>query len=63
MGEISRPSDCLPLLAAFSRYPQALHWARQKAIEAWGAVALESGWFSFGETDYYQTTMGAGLSN
>ena len=49
------------LLAAFSRHKAALDWARRRAIEAWGPVALESPPFDFTETDYYDATMGPGL--
>jgi hypothetical protein len=51
----------LLLLAAFSRHEAALDWARQKTIETWGAIALESPRFDFAETNYYDATMGAGL--
>jgi hypothetical protein len=49
------------LLAAFSRYGEALDWARQKAVETWGPLADESPRFDFAETTYYDATMGAGL--
>ena len=61
MGQVSPPSPALLLLAAFSRYEAALAWARARATEAWGDVALESPAFTFGETDYYQPTMGPDL--
>ena len=49
------------MLAAFSRHEDALDWARQKAIEAWGPIELESPRFDFTETHYYDATMGPGL--
>ena len=49
------------LLAAFSRHDAALDWARQRAVEAWGPVELESLAFSFADTQYYDATMGPGL--
>jgi hypothetical protein len=61
MGEPTRPSPALLLLAAFSRYEAALAWARDRACQAWGPLALESPSFEFNQTDYYQPTMGAGL--
>lgn len=61
MGSISDPSPALLLIAAFSRYPEALDWARSKAIEAWGPIALESQPFEFLETDYYEASMGRDL--
>jgi hypothetical protein len=49
------------LLAAFSRHGEALDWARQKAVEAWGPIELESPRFDFAETHYYDASMGPGL--
>jgi uncharacterized protein DUF4416 len=61
MGEIHLHTPVLPILAAFSRYDEALDWARRQAAEAWGPIALESPRFEFVETDYYAPTMGEGL--
>jgi hypothetical protein len=61
MGEIHRPQFVLPILAAFSRHPDALDWARRKAAEHWGTVALASEVFAFTETSYYATEMGEDL--
>jgi hypothetical protein len=61
MGEPAPPSPALLLLAATSRYEGALAWARDRATEAWGPVALESPCFEFNQTDYYQPTMGPDL--
>ena len=36
-------------------------WARERAIAAWGPVALESPPFAFNQTQYYDATMGPGL--
>jgi hypothetical protein len=61
MGQ-PRPHDpVLRLLAAFSRYDEALDWARRRSVEAWGPIALESPRFDFVETPYYDATMGPGL--
>lgn len=49
------------LIAAFSRHGAALDWARQRAVDAWGPIALESERFLFAETRYYEPTMGPGL--
>jgi hypothetical protein len=51
----------LLLVAAFSRYDEALDWSRDKLREHFGAIHLESPRFDFSETDYYEKTMGAGL--
>lgn len=61
MGDISRPQSVLLILAAFSRHPQALEWAKERVNSAWGPVALASERFAFDATEYYQPTMGAGL--
>jgi hypothetical protein len=52
----------LLLLAAFSRHPTALTWARDRAAREWGPIALESETFVFDQTEYYQPTMGRDLS-
>ena len=61
MGEPTPHAPVLLLLAAFSRYAEALDWARQRAVEAWGPIARESARFEFTETSYYDATMGSGL--
>jgi len=54
-------SPTLLLLAAFSRHDAAIEWARCRATEAWGAIARQSPLFHFGETNYYEPTMGGDL--
>jgi len=49
------------IVAAFSRYEEALSWAKAQAAAAWGPPALESPRFDFTETDYYTATMGTNL--
>jgi len=61
MGIPAPSSFGLLLLAVFSRYDAALSWARRRAAEAFGPVALESPTFEFCQTDYYQPTMGPDL--
>ena len=61
MGQATSPSAVLLILAAFSRHGDALQWARANAESAWGLVALQSEAFEFRETNYYDSTMGAGL--
>jgi hypothetical protein len=51
----------LLLLAAFSRHLPALDWARERAMDAWGPIALASEPYDFSETDYYDATMGPAL--
>lgn len=58
MGDIRFIEPVLPLVAAFSRYDEALEWGREQAVRKWGEIALESPRFEFRETDYYAATMG-----
>jgi hypothetical protein len=62
MGEPTAPAPVMLVLAAFSRHRQALDWARRRAEEAWGPLLLASPEFAFTETDYYESSMGAGLT-
>lgn len=61
MGDIRLHSPVLPIMAAFSRYPAALDWARERAQQEWGPLALRSSTFEFQETDFYTATMGASI--
>lgn len=54
-------SPVLLIFATFSRYPEALAWAKQTAEAAWGPVALQSDLFDHRETNYYEPTMGPDL--
>lgn len=61
MGDILPHRPVLLVVAAFSRYGEALDWARQTTEAAWGPVALESERFAHEETRYYEASMGSGL--
>jgi hypothetical protein len=61
MGQPTLHSPVLLLLAAFSRYNEALQWAKQRAEVEWGPIELESPAFEFSETEYYTSTMGPGI--
>ena len=61
MPQPTTPPPALLVLAAFSRHEAALQWARERAVECWGPVAIASPLFDFQETDYYESTMGAPL--
>lgn len=61
MGQVAETEFVTPLVAAFSRYEQALDWAREQCEAAWGPVELASARFDFAETEYYQPSMGSGL--
>src|SRR5262245_12177686 len=57
-----RPTSSeLLLIAAFSRHPDALQWAREQLIPFYGPIALESRPYRFDQTSYYQDEMGSDL--
>jgi hypothetical protein len=51
----------LLLIAASTRYADALDWARQRCCDHHGPIALTSDAFDFTETEYYAATMGSDL--
>lgn len=61
MAEIQYHRPALLVLAAFSRHPEAIDWAKQTAQDAWGPIALESERFEHRETTYYDPSMGTDL--
>src|SRR5262245_51489533 len=61
MAAIQAHRPVLLILAAFSRYSEALEWAKEKAEGVWGRMALESERFEHRETNYYEATMGTDL--
>lgn len=61
MGEIASHRPVLLLVAAFSRYDDALDWGREQCIAQYGPLALESERFEHNETAYYERSMGSGL--
>ncbi len=61
MGQPTEHPPVLFLMAAFSRYDEALEWAVQRSGPMWGKPVLQSPLFDFHETDYYQATMGGPL--
>ncbi|HTN74603.1 MAG TPA: DUF4416 family protein [Pirellulaceae bacterium] len=61
MGDIAPHRPVLFIVAAFSRYEEALDHARQRVMQAWGPIALESERFQHDETKYYEASMGSGL--
>ncbi len=62
MGEINNPRPVLLFVAAFSRHPQALQWARHRLLETFGEEALASDPFDFDQTNYYESSMGCELT-
>jgi len=61
MGGIKEHRKTLLIVAAISRYDLAIEWARQRIVQQWGKIALESSHFLFDSTTYYETTMGKEL--
>lgn len=61
MGEIHEPSAVLLLIAVSSRHDEALKWAAERGAQRFGPLRLRSEAFDFTETEYYTSTMGAGL--
>ena len=61
MSEPAHKFSAVLMMAAFSRYDEALDWARDRAVETFGPVAIESDTFEFDQTDYYRSTMGPDL--
>jgi hypothetical protein len=61
MGEVYRPDPALLVVAAFSRHPVALEWARERLGREYGPVERVSPAFVFDQTTYYATTMGPDL--
>ncbi len=49
------------IVAAFSRWPEAIGWARDNLQNRYGPIALASPVFDFTETHYYDESMGTGL--
>jgi hypothetical protein len=57
-----RRHDPARLVAAcFSRHVEALDWAEQRLIGAWGPLASRSADYDFHHTTYYAAAMGTGL--
>jgi hypothetical protein len=61
MGQILTHKPVLLLVAAFSRYHEALDWAAGRLAAELGPIALQSARFKHEETEFYTPTMGAGL--
>ena len=62
MGEIHTKQPVLLILPAFAAAEATLLWAKERATELFGTVALESDLFRFDRfTDYYKSSMGGEL--
>ena len=61
MAKRRTPDPSLLVVAAFSRYPDALDWAQERLQAAFGPIERVSPDFDFHHTVYYEKSMGAGL--
>jgi hypothetical protein len=61
MGTLHLPDPVLLVVAAFSRYPEALAWAGQQLQAVFGPTEMVGQPFEFNQTRYYEATMGPGL--
>jgi hypothetical protein len=61
MGQAYDPAPVELIIAASSRYIEAIAWTREITTMYYGPIALASDAFDFTETDYYAATMGSGL--
>jgi hypothetical protein len=61
MGEVRVPTPVLLLIAASSRYEEALAWGLRQSEAQFGSPAAISDAFDFHETNYYDAEMGPGL--
>jgi hypothetical protein len=57
----SLPPPVLLIVAAFSRYEEALCWAKEKLTAQFGPITRTSPDYDFQQTRYYESTMGPGL--
>ncbi len=61
MAEPRTTDPVLLIVAAFSRWPDAIRWARDNLQNRYGPIVLESQPFDFVQTHYYDDEMGNGL--
>ena len=61
MGDIHDPLPVQLLVAASSRYEEALVWGLRECEAEYGPAAAASPAFDFAETNYYDAEMGVGL--
>jgi len=61
MADPRAQSPVLLVVAAFSRYDEAMAWGRERLEQMFGPVGLTSAPFVFDQTSYYEATMGPDL--
>src|SRR5262245_7658059 len=55
------PDPALLVVAAFSRHPDALAWARERLEQLFGPVGLAGTPYAFNQTTFYEAAMGPDL--
>ena len=61
MADTRLQPSVLLVVAAFSRYEQAIAWGRERLERAFGPIGLAGAPFVFNQTSYYEATMGPDL--
>ena len=61
MAPIKPHYPVLLVAAITSRYVSAIDWTITQATHQWGAIRIKSDLFEFGETGFYEKTMGQNL--
>jgi uncharacterized protein DUF4416 len=61
VAEPRPPVPCLLVVAAFSRYSEALDWGRDRLETLYGPLGVAGLPYAFHHTSYYQATMGTEL--
>jgi hypothetical protein len=61
MGEVYQHRPVMLIAAVISRFEEAFGWTRNKSIDCWGEIEIESPRFDFVETGFYRETMGESL--
>ena len=61
MRDREEPPDALLIVAAFSAFPDCINNARTLLEREYSTIILESGELPFGETAYYEPSMGSSL--
>jgi hypothetical protein len=58
---VTRSTESVLVVAAFSRHPEAVSWAEEQLQPVYGPIALRSADYAFHHTRYYEPQMGTSL--
>lgn len=61
MGEVGQHRPVMLITAVISRFAEAFDWTRDKSIDLWERIEIESPRFDFVETKFYRDSMGDDL--